>query len=99
MKSKRKKNRLYTRPSFQEGPPAPIFGRENFGYVSRSVASSLYLIEAYVELIKKYGFSLINLVHMDDKWESSVARVLVSHAGDGFKIQVLRFDHLSLQMM
>jgi hypothetical protein len=52
-----------------------------------------------VELIKKYGFSLINLVHMDDKWESSVARVLVSHAGDGFKIQVLRFDHLSLQMM
>jgi ABC-type branched-subunit amino acid transport system substrate-binding protein len=78
------------KPIISGGATSPIFAQENFGYVSRSVPSSLYSIEAYVELIKEYGFSLINLVHMNDEWGSSVARELVSHAGDGFQIQVLR---------
>jgi ABC-type branched-subunit amino acid transport system substrate-binding protein len=58
--------------------------------LSRSVPSSLYSIEAYVQLMKEYGISLINLVQMNDEWGASVAQELVNYAGGGFQIQVHR---------
>lgn len=46
-------------------------------------------------LIKEYDLSLINVVYANDEWGSSVAEALVSYAGDGFHIKVLRSFELA----
>jgi len=84
---------LEHKPIITGGATSPIFTQDNFGYVSRSIPSDLYVLKAFVGLIVEYGLDLINIVHVNDEYGQSVTTALVDLSKGLFKIQLLQtFD-------
>lgn len=81
---------LVHKPLISGTATSPIFAQDNFGYVSRSIPSELYVVEAYTELMAEYDMDLINVVYANDQWGTSVAEALLATAGKGFNVHLIR---------
>ena len=78
------------KPIVSGGATSPIFTQNNFRYVSRSIPSDLFVIEAFVQLIVEYGIDLINVVYVNDDYGQSVVEALVELSQESFEIELIR---------
>ena len=68
---------LEHKPIITGGVTSPIFAQDNFGYVSRSIPSDLFILKAFVGHIVEYGLDLINIVYVNNECGQSVITTLV----------------------
>ena len=81
------------KPIVSGGATSPIFTQDNFRYVSRSIPSDLFVLEAFVQLIVEYEMNLINVVYANDEYGQSVVEALVELSKNSFEIELIRaFD-------
>jgi ABC-type branched-subunit amino acid transport system substrate-binding protein len=78
------------KPIVSGGVTSPIFAQDNFGYVSRSTPSDIYVMEAFIQFMVKYEWSIINIVYFNDEYGRSGAESLVELSNGRFEVQALR---------
>ena len=76
-------------PIVSGGATSPIFAKDNFGYVSRSIPSETKPLEAFVQLIEEYGLNLINIVYVNNEYGLSVVEALTGMNMGRFEVQLL----------
>ena len=81
---------LEHKPIVTGGATSPIFAQENFGYVSRSNPSDVYVLKAFAQLIVDYGLDRINVVYVYDAYGQSVAEALVRLSKHSFEVELIR---------
>lgn len=80
---------LQRKPIVTGGATSPIFAEDRFEYVSRSIPSDFYILQAYVRLLEQYNLDLINIVYVNNEYGKSVTTQLIGLSNGLFEIQLL----------